>query len=64
MKFVLYNNYDQKVGEVITNHSITKEECCILAGMNTLDKINPDDPDYERNGYFYWYDDLYYKLEG
>ena len=63
MKFGVYNN-DEKIAEVITNHSITFEECCTLAGMNKLESYSLDDPDYELNGHHYWFDDLEMRLEG
>ena len=48
----------EKVGEVITNHSISLDEALDLLGAEKLQIENPWDPDYLIDGKEIWYDDL------
>lgn len=62
--FVIINKETaEKVGTVITNHSISLDEAIDLLGMVRLETVSVSDADLSYNGKEYWYDDLDIVLE-
>lgn len=56
---IIYNKENmEKIGEVITNHSISLDDAIDLLGAVRLEKVNSDDPDFLIDGKEIWYDDL------
>ena len=61
--FVVYNAEDlEKVGEVVTNHSISLDDALDLLGAERPEKEYFDDPDLRINGQEYWSGDLRMEL--
>lgn len=61
--YIIYNAEDlEKVGEVVTNHSISFDDALDLLGAERLEKEYFDDPDLSINGQEYWSDDLRMEL--
>lgn len=47
------------IAEIVANHSMTLDEALtFVSELETLEKENPWDPDFEINGQEIWYDDL------
>lgn len=47
------------IAEIVANHSMTLDEALtFVSGLETSEKENPWDPDFEINGQEIWYDDL------